>query len=111
MFVYQRGMSTGGDVALDDITIQPSSCYSEPSVLPSNNSSNYLYLECLIRSKTIVVLPGKKLPVNLHVRYLSPCFAVSVDALSAGLAVGLTLLIGSIITMFLFMLNRKWKLM
>ncbi|XP_014854147.1 PREDICTED: MAM and LDL-receptor class A domain-containing protein 2-like [Poecilia mexicana] len=69
VFVYERGKSIGGDVALDDITIQPSSCYSEPSVFPSNNS----------------------------------------NALYAGLAVGLMLLIGITISIFLFMLNRKWK--
>ncbi|KAM4729149.1 apical endosomal glycoprotein [Anableps anableps] len=39
VFVYQRGMSTGGDVALDDITINPSSCYSEPPTPPPNNTS------------------------------------------------------------------------
>ncbi|XP_051809884.1 MAM and LDL-receptor class A domain-containing protein 1 [Acanthochromis polyacanthus] len=32
VFVYQRGMNTGGDVALDDITIEPGSCY------PSHNT-------------------------------------------------------------------------
>ncbi|TKS79616.1 LDL-receptor class A domain-containing protein 2 Skeletal organic matrix MAM and [Collichthys lucidus] len=30
VFVYQRGMNTGGDVALDDISIQPGGCYSDP---------------------------------------------------------------------------------
>ncbi|MED6241113.1 hypothetical protein ATANTOWER_028659 [Ataeniobius toweri] len=71
VFVYQRGMSTGGDVALDDLTIHPSSCYSEPSIPPSNN----------------------------------------INALSVGLAVGLILLIGIIISILLFILNQKWKSM
>ncbi|KAG7228996.1 hypothetical protein INR49_013229 [Caranx melampygus] len=67
-FVYQRGMNTGGDVALDDITIAPGSCYSDPPIDPTDE--------------------GK-------------------DELSVGLAVGLTLLAGIIISVLLFMLNRK----
>lgn len=67
VFVYQRGMNTGGDVALDDITIVPSSCYSEPPIEPSDDN----------------------------------------DVLSIGLAVGLTLLAGVIIAIFLFVLNRR----
>ncbi|XP_070701014.1 MAM and LDL-receptor class A domain-containing protein 1 [Pempheris klunzingeri] len=72
VFVYQRGMNTGGDVALDDITILPSSCYSEPPIFPPDDDN---------------------------------------DMLSAGLAVGLTLLAGVIIAIFLFMLNRKCSAM
>ncbi|XP_039670520.1 MAM and LDL-receptor class A domain-containing protein 1 [Perca fluviatilis] len=68
VFVYQRGMNTGGDVALDDITILPGGCYSEPPINPPDD------------------------------KY---------DMLSVGLAVGLTLLAGVIISIFLFMLNRK----
>uniref|UniRef100_A0A3Q3EFD0 MAM and LDL-receptor class A domain-containing protein 2-like n=2 Tax=Kryptolebias marmoratus TaxID=37003 RepID=A0A3Q3EFD0_KRYMA len=68
MFVYQRGMNTGGDVALDDITITPSSCFSEPPIHPSDN-----------------------------------------NALSVGVAVGLTLLAGVIIAVLVFMLNRRWS--
>ncbi|XP_028283475.1 MAM and LDL-receptor class A domain-containing protein 2 [Parambassis ranga] len=71
VFVYQRGMNTGGDVALDDITIVPSSCYSEPPIFPSDNN----------------------------------------DMLSIGLAVGLTLVAGVIISVFLFMLNGRRKVM
>ncbi|KAM4557404.1 apical endosomal glycoprotein [Fundulus diaphanus] len=71
VFAYQKGMSTGGDVALDDITIHPSSCFTEPPVPPSNNN----------------------------------------DVRSVSLAVGLTLLIGIIICIFLYMLNRKQKSM
>ncbi|XP_078144064.1 MAM and LDL-receptor class A domain-containing protein 1-like [Centroberyx gerrardi] len=67
VFVYQRGVNTGGDVALDDITTLPGPCYSEP--------------------------PTK--PPATH------------DSLSIGLAVGLTLLAGVVISVVLFMLNRK----
>ncbi|XP_071402138.1 MAM domain-containing glycosylphosphatidylinositol anchor protein 2-like [Centroberyx affinis] len=67
VFVYQRGMNTGGDVALDDITTLPGPCYSEP--------------------------PTK--PPATH------------DSLSIGLAVSLTLLAGVVISVVLFMLNRK----
>ncbi|XP_074507832.1 MAM and LDL-receptor class A domain-containing protein 1 [Sebastes fasciatus] len=72
VFVYQRGMNPGGDVALDDITILPGSCYSEPPVDPPDDNN---------------------------------------DMLSAGLAVGLTLLAGVIISIVLFMLNRKCSTM
>ncbi|XP_041658947.1 MAM and LDL-receptor class A domain-containing protein 1 [Cheilinus undulatus] len=68
VFVYQRGMNTGGDVALDDIIILPGGCYSEPDTDSS-------------------------------------------DMLPVGLVVGLTLLAGVIIAIFLFMLNRKWRTM
>ncbi|XP_008284984.1 apical endosomal glycoprotein-like [Stegastes partitus] len=37
VFVYQRGMNAAGDVALDDISIQPGSCYPEPTVEPSDD--------------------------------------------------------------------------
>lgn len=38
VFVYQRGVNTGGDVALDDITVLPVGCYSiDP---PRDNSGN-----------------------------------------------------------------------
>uniref|UniRef100_A0A3Q3KJW2 MAM domain-containing protein n=2 Tax=Mastacembelus armatus TaxID=205130 RepID=A0A3Q3KJW2_9TELE len=67
LFVYQRGMNTGGDVALDDITIHPGACYSEPTITPDSNN----------------------------------------DLLSVGLAVGLTLLGGGIIFIFLFILNKR----
>nr|XP_033506790.1 MAM and LDL-receptor class A domain-containing protein 1 [Epinephelus lanceolatus] len=72
VFVYQRGMSTDGDVALDDITIIPGSCYSEPPIDPPDDNN---------------------------------------DTLSAGLAVGLTLLAGVIIIVVLFVLNRKCSAM
>ncbi|XP_074544676.1 MAM and LDL-receptor class A domain-containing protein 1 [Halichoeres trimaculatus] len=65
VFVYQRGMNTGGDVALDDIIIFPGGCYSEPTITNKDPS--------------------------------------------VGLPVGLTLLAGVIICIFLFMLNRKWR--
>ncbi|XP_047444387.1 MAM and LDL-receptor class A domain-containing protein 2 isoform X2 [Mugil cephalus] len=67
VFAYQRGKNTGGDVALDDIAVVPSSCFSDPTVEPSDNNS----------------------------------------VLYVGLAVGLTLLVGLIISFFLFTLN--WK--
>ncbi|XP_038573588.1 MAM and LDL-receptor class A domain-containing protein 1 [Micropterus salmoides] len=72
VFVYQRGMNTGGDVALDDITILPGGCYSQPPIDPPDDDN---------------------------------------DMLSIGLAVGLTLLAGVIICIFLFMLNRKHSTM
>ncbi|XP_039999701.1 MAM and LDL-receptor class A domain-containing protein 1 [Xiphias gladius] len=68
VFVYQRGEKTGGDVALDDITISPGGCCSDPPIHPPD---------------------------------------VNNDMLSIGLAVGLTLLAGVIISVFLFVLNRK----
>ncbi|XP_069014100.1 apical endosomal glycoprotein [Embiotoca jacksoni] len=71
VFVYQRGKNTGGDVALDDITILPRDCYPDPPVDPSDNNK----------------------------------------ALSIGLAVGLTLLAGVILSIFLFMMNWKWRTM
>lgn len=40
VFVYQRGMNTGGDVALDDITIFPGWCYQEPISPPGHNYGN-----------------------------------------------------------------------
>lgn len=42
MFVYQRGMNTGGDVSLDDITILPGGCYSEPPIDPPEDNSGKL---------------------------------------------------------------------
>ncbi|XP_076601667.1 MAM and LDL-receptor class A domain-containing protein 1-like [Chaetodon auriga] len=68
VFVYQRGVNTGGDVALDDITILPGSCYSEPPINPPGDHN---------------------------------------DMMSVGLAVALTLLAGVIISIFLFLLNRR----
>uniref|UniRef100_G3PY20 MAM domain-containing protein n=2 Tax=Gasterosteus aculeatus aculeatus TaxID=481459 RepID=G3PY20_GASAC len=68
VFVYQRGMNTGGDVSLDDITILPGGCYSEPPIDPPEDNS---------------------------------------DTLSVGMAVGLTLLAGLFISVFLFVLNRN----
>ncbi|XP_042354379.1 MAM and LDL-receptor class A domain-containing protein 1-like [Plectropomus leopardus] len=70
VFVYQRGMNVGGDVALDDIIILPGGCYSEPPVDPPDTNNVML---------------------------------------SAGLAVGLTLLVGIVISFFLFMLNRRCR--
>ncbi|KAF3698789.1 MAM and LDL-receptor class A domain-containing protein 1 [Channa argus] len=71
VFVYQRGMNTGGDVALDDITIFPGECYSGPPTDPPDYSHET----------------------------------------SVGLAVGLTLLVGLIISILLFILNRKHRTM
>ncbi|XP_058498690.1 MAM and LDL-receptor class A domain-containing protein 2 isoform X1 [Solea solea] len=68
VFVYQRGVNPGGDVSLDDITVFPSSCYSDPPPEDSN------------------------------------------DITSIVLAVTLTLLAGFIISVLLFMLNRKCSL-
>ncbi|KAM8850746.1 MAM and LDL-receptor class A domain-containing protein 1 isoform 2-T2 [Spinachia spinachia] len=68
VFVYQRGINTGGDVSLDDITVLPGGCYSEPPIDPPEGNN---------------------------------------DTSSVGLAVGLTLLAGLIISIFLFMLNRR----
>uniref|UniRef100_A0AAQ5YK66 MAM domain-containing protein n=1 Tax=Amphiprion ocellaris TaxID=80972 RepID=A0AAQ5YK66_AMPOC len=44
VFVYQRGMNTGGDAALDDITIEPRSCYPEPTTEPSHNTGTSRHL-------------------------------------------------------------------
>ncbi|XP_076003138.1 apical endosomal glycoprotein [Genypterus blacodes] len=68
VFAYQKGMNTGGDVALDDISFHSGPCYSEPTVDPTTDT----------------------------------------DMLSTGLAVGLTLLGGVILSIVLFMLNRKY---
>ncbi|KAF7668436.1 hypothetical protein LDENG_00014610 [Lucifuga dentata] len=67
VFVYQKGMNTGGDVALDDISVLPGPCYSEPSIDPS----------------------------------------IHKDLWSVGLTVGLTLLGGVIISIVIYLLNRK----
>ncbi|XP_034411292.1 MAM and LDL-receptor class A domain-containing protein 2 [Cyclopterus lumpus] len=67
VFVYQRGIGMDGDVALDDITILPGSCFSEPPIDPPGDNN---------------------------------------EILSAGLAVGLTMLAGIIISIVLFMMNR-----
>ncbi|AWP03839.1 putative apical endosomal glycoprotein-like [Scophthalmus maximus] len=71
VFVYQRGMNTGGDVALDDITIFPGSCYPDPPIGPPDDDN---------------------------------------DMLSLGLAVGLTLLAGVCLSIFLLVLNRKHRM-
>lgn len=42
VFVYQRGMNTGGDVALDDITIFPGSCYPDPPIGPPDDDNGNL---------------------------------------------------------------------
>ncbi|KAK2822608.1 hypothetical protein Q5P01_022673 [Channa striata] len=42
VFVYQRGMNTGGDVALDDITIFPGECYSGPPIDPPDDSHDMM---------------------------------------------------------------------
>ncbi|KAM9845004.1 MAM and LDL-receptor class A domain-containing protein 1 [Aulostomus maculatus] len=68
VFVYQRGKHTGGAIALDDISILPGSCYSEPTIEPPDDDY---------------------------------------DMLSTGLAVSLTLLGGIIISVFLFIVNKK----
>ncbi|KAF3858061.1 hypothetical protein F7725_011262 [Dissostichus mawsoni] len=68
VFVYQRGMNPGGDVALDDISVRPGGCYSEPPISPPDDDN---------------------------------------DMMSAGLAVGLTLLAGVIISIFLVVLNKN----
>ncbi|KAM6919231.1 apical endosomal glycoprotein [Xenentodon cancila] len=39
VFEYERGMNTGGDVALDDITIVSSMCCSEPPVDPPHETN------------------------------------------------------------------------
>ncbi|CAL9689269.1 unnamed protein product [Knipowitschia caucasica] len=39
VFVYQKGKSSEGDVALDDISIFPFPCYSEPEVHPDDNGA------------------------------------------------------------------------
>ncbi|KAK1879509.1 MAM and LDL-receptor class A domain containing protein 1 [Dissostichus eleginoides] len=68
VFVYQRGMNPGGDVALDDISVRPGGCYPEPPISPPDDDN---------------------------------------DMMSAGLAVGLTLLAGVIISIFLVVLNKN----
>ncbi|CAJ1072730.1 MAM and LDL-receptor class A domain-containing protein 2 [Xyrichtys novacula] len=68
VFVYQRGMTTGGDVALDDIIISPGECDLDPVGPPGSNNEKFV-----------------------------------------GLAVGLSLLAGVVIAIFLFILNKKWK--
>ena len=42
VFVYQRGMNTGGDVALDDITILPGGCFFEPPIDPPDDDNGNL---------------------------------------------------------------------
>ncbi|CAL8279708.1 unnamed protein product [Lota lota] len=69
VFVYQGGMSGGGDVALDDINILPGPCPQEPPTAPPATN----------------------------------------DSLSAGLAVGLTLMAGVIVAGGLFLFNKWWS--
>lgn len=40
MFVYERGMNAGVDIALDDITVSHEGCYNEPIPPPGNNNGN-----------------------------------------------------------------------
>lgn len=42
MFVYQRGKTPGGNVALDDITVLPTGCYSEPPIDPAPDKNGKL---------------------------------------------------------------------
>ncbi|XP_072296914.1 MAM and LDL-receptor class A domain-containing protein 2 [Eucyclogobius newberryi] len=42
VFVYQKGKSSEGDVALDDIHIAPSPCYSEPPIYPPEDKHDAL---------------------------------------------------------------------
>lgn len=42
VFVYQKGRSSEGDIALDDITIVPFPCYSEPPVDPPDDKQGAL---------------------------------------------------------------------
>lgn len=44
VFAYQRGNRIGGDVALDDVTVLPGPCYSEPTVEPPGDSGNIYQL-------------------------------------------------------------------
>ncbi|KAM6948654.1 MAM and LDL-receptor class A domain-containing protein 1 [Aplochiton taeniatus] len=45
VFEYQRGKGSGGDVALDDITVRPGPCYLEPPTpLPTTDGSLFLGL-------------------------------------------------------------------
>lgn len=38
MFVYQRGMTQWGAIALDDISVLPGDCYSQPPVGPPDEN-------------------------------------------------------------------------
>lgn len=38
MFVYQRGMTPWGAIALDDISVLPGDCYSQPPVGPPDEN-------------------------------------------------------------------------
>lgn len=39
-------MNTGGDVALDDITVLPDSCYTEPPIDPPHGNNGKLKTLC-----------------------------------------------------------------
>ena len=42
VFVYQRGEKKGGAVAVDDITIFPGSCYTDPPIGPDEHNGNWI---------------------------------------------------------------------
>ncbi|XP_069366962.1 MAM and LDL-receptor class A domain-containing protein 2 [Paralichthys olivaceus] len=64
VFVYQRGENTGGDVALDDITIFPGSCYTDPPIDPPDENSDMLPLGLTV---VLTLLAGVVLAVVLFV--------------------------------------------
>lgn len=60
VFVYQRGMNTGGDVALDDITILPGGCYSEPTINPPDDKYGNLRPSLATSTEQTVILHHEK---------------------------------------------------
>lgn len=56
VFVYQRGMNTGGDVALDDITILPGGCFSEPPIDPPDDNNGNLKPSSATSTEQTVIL-------------------------------------------------------
>ncbi|KAM9718846.1 MAM and LDL-receptor class A domain-containing protein 1 [Menidia menidia] len=56
VFVYQRGMNTEGDVALDDISILPNECYSDPAVNSSDSLSVSLAVGLTLLSGVIIFI-------------------------------------------------------
>lgn len=86
VFVYQRGMNTGGDVALDDITILPGPCYSEPPIAPTEDNNGNLKPPSSISTEHLSYVPTK---LFIIVRYFIEdyktrvvCVAVCVDSLT-----------------------------
>lgn len=64
VFVYQRGMTPSGDIALDDITILPGDCYSQPPV--GSSDKNGTCNPCVKKAKCVNLFPVAGLSCLWH---------------------------------------------